>query len=440
MLDSILIKDVTIVFPDDIRTGDILIKDGKIAAVDASLTATAEKVIREAGLILMPGVIDPHVHFRDPGYEWKEDFETGSMAAAAGGVTSIFDMPNTNPPTIDRDSLAKKKALALEKSIVNYNCFIGATRDNLEECIKAENIPGIKVFMGSSTGSLLLDRDEDLDRLFSNGSKLIAVHAESESIISENQKMFSWSKNVEDHMRIRSVEAATEAFEKAVYFSNKYKRRLHICHLTTQEEAAFLCAQKTDLISAEVSPHHLFLSAPEVYAQLGVLAQVNPPIRENKHRNMLWKALMLGAVSCIATDHAPHTLKEKNKEFGLAPSGVPGIETSLPLMLDMASRGDCSLLQIAKWMSEGPAKTFNIKNKGQIQKGYDADFVLIDLKAKRKIHNNKLYTKSKWSPFNGKEIAGWPVATFVNGQMVFREGDFFKDIKGKEVEIGENTI
>ena len=436
MIESILFKQVELVLPQGIKTGDLLVKDGKIAAFDWNLPSHAESIISGKGLTLLPGVIDPHVHFRDPGFPHKETFETGSKAAASGGVTSFLDMPNTNPATISRDALEKKKHLASQASLINYNFFIGATTDNLEELIQARNIPGIKVFMGSSTGNLLLDKLADLERLFKATPHLIAVHAEDEEMVQENKRRFEGSQDVMDHIRIRTPEAAIKATRLAVSLSNTFKKRLHICHLTTQEEAEFLSTAKTNsLVTTEVCVQHLLLAAPEVYERLGTYAQINPPIRELRHQVALWKALKSGIIDCIATDHAPHTIEEKNEPFGKAHSGMPGVETSLPLMLNQLNQKNCTLEQVVHWMSTAPAQIYGMKNKGKLQVGFDADLVLVDLKAKKTVQNGQLHSKVNWSAFHGQTLQGWPIMTVVNGNPVYREGDFFTEIKGKEIQF-----
>lgn len=436
MIESLLIKQVDMVLPDGIKTGDILIQNGKITRIDWTITASAEVVLQNTGLTLLPGVIDPHVHFRDPGALHKETLETGSMAAAAGGVTSFFDMPNTNPATISIESLEKKKHLASQKSLVNYNFFMGATPENLEDLVKAQNIPGIKIFMGSSTGSLLVDKRPDLESIFKHSPHLIAVHAEDEAIITQNKQKHAHSTDVHDHIKIRTPEAALKATKLAVELSKLYQKRLHICHLTTQEEAEFLSLEKiSGLISTEVSPQHLLLSAPEVYQKWGTFAQINPPIREERHRLALWNALQSGVIDFIATDHAPHTIEEKNQPFGVAHSGMPGVETSLLLMLDLVSKKKITLSQVVKWLCEGPARIYHIQNKGKLQVGCDGDMVLVDLNAKKTIRNEDQHTHVKWSVFDGISVQGVPLITIVNGQVVFREGDFFTSVKGKEIAI-----
>ena len=434
MTDSILFKSVQLVLPSGIREGDVLVKNGKIFALDWVLNVPAEVTIHEPGLMLMPGCLDPHVHFREPGATWKESIYTGSRAAVSGGVTSFFDMPNTSPPAITVERIEEKKAIAAATSLANYNFFIGATTENLDACIAVENVPGIKIFVGSSTGDLLVEHPADLERLFASGNRLIAVHSESEQMIRDAKSRYAGSTDVSDHCRMRPPEAALASTRFLVGLAKKYERRLHICHLTTQEEAEFLALEKDpEFITTEVSPQHLLLSAPGVYSIFGTYAQINPPIRETRHRQALWKALMSGVIDCVATDHAPHTIAEKEQAFGKAPSGMPGVETSLPLLLNLVNEGKCTVEDVVKWMCEKPAEVFGVKGKGRLQVGYDADLVLVDLKAKKTIENASVVSACGWSIFNGKSVQGWPVATFVNGQMVFREGDFFEAIKGKEV-------
>ena len=433
-VESTLFKEITFIRNGEEWVGDVLVKNGKIAEIAPSIPGHAEHIIREKGLTLIPGCIDPHVHFREPGVTHKESIATGSRAAASGGVTSFFDMPNTKPATITLEALAEKKHIASQTSLVNYNFFMGATSENLEEANAAENVPGIKIFVGSSTGNMLVDKQSELEPFFAKGKHLLAVHAEDETTILENKNRIGDTTNVHDHIKIRSVEAAIKATKRVVQLADKYKRRLHICHLTTQEEAEFLRA-RNPWVTTEVCTQHLFLWAPDCYDKLGCFAQINPPLREKRHADALWKALKDGTISCVVTDHAPHTIEEKLKPFGQAPSGMPGVETSLPLMLNLVSKGACTLQDVVRWMSEAPATVYNIQNKGKIEIGYDADLVLIDLKAKKRVERSKVISKCGWSAFEGFELTGWPVATYVNGQKVYQEGDFFEDVKGKEVQM-----
>jgi dihydroorotase len=330
--------------------------------------------------------------------------------------------------------MAEKKELAREKCLVNYNFFIGATPDNLDELNAAKNVAGIKIFMGSSTGTLLVDDDAALERIFSRGRRLIAVHAEKEALLKEAQARHP-SFSVMDHPKRRPPEAALAATRQAVDLAFKYRRRLHILHTTTAEEAALLAERRASFLSAEVCPQHLVLSWPEAYERLGTLVQMNPPIREKRHGEALWKALLEGDIQCIATDHAPHTLAEKKKPYPDAPSGMPGVETALPLMLDQASKGRCSVRQVAAWMSENPVRLYGVVGKGRVAPGFDADLALVDLKKEKRVGEGGYRTKVGWSPFDGMKLTGWPVATVVMGRVVFREGELDLSARGMEVRL-----
>ena len=330
--------------------------------------------------------------------------------------------------------MAEKKQLAAEKSVVNYGFFIGATPDNLEELNAVENVCGIKIFMGASTGDLLVDDPNTLESIFANGTKLIAVHAEDESILQENRRLMKGIDDVRIHSRIRDESAALSATKLAVRLSIKYLRRLHILHLTTEEECDFLrTLPREHHISTEVCPQHLVLTSPECYEHLGTKAQMNPPIRSKRHTVALWQALKDGIIDCIATDHAPHTLAEKKQPYGMSPSGMPGVETSLALMLDRVNRDLCTLPEVVYWMSESPAKLYKMHGKGRIEVGQDADLALIDMSLKKKVTNGKLHTRVNWSPFDGMEMQGWPVRTIVNGQTVFLNGEVNESVRGKEI-------
>jgi dihydroorotase len=412
------------------------LENGKISKLGQIDEKYAEQIIDASHLYLLPGALDPQVHFRDPGLTWKEDLRTGSIAAASGGVTSFFDMPNTKPSTITIEAMAERKRNAAGKCVVNYNFFIGATNTNLEVLNGVENVPGIKIFMGSSTGDLLVSDLKDLDEIFGNGSRLIAVHAEDDGIIDAAKEIYKYSTDFNHHQFVRPPEAALKATTLAVELSIKYQRRLHILHLTTEDEVRYLEIQKSKApISVEVCPQHFLLSAPYVYEKLGAYAQMNPPLRDMKHGEALWNGLTQGVIDCIATDHAPHTHEEKANPFGSAPSGMPGVETSLPLMLDRANRGLCKLEDVVKWMCEKPVELYKVKNKGHIHVGYDADLVLVDMGKQKTIENGKLFTKVNWSPYHGWNTTGWPVTTIVNGHIVFQDGGIDESVKGREITI-----
>ncbi len=434
----ILIKNVRCVSSRGIITQDVLLESGKISRLGKIADKFGGQIIEAGHLFLLPGVLDPQVHFRDPGMLWKEDLRTGSMAAAAGGVTSFFDMPNTKPSTISIEAMSERKRVASEKCVVNYNFFIGATNTNLDVLNQVDNVPGIKIFMGSSTGDLLVSAVKDLDEIFGNGSRLIAVHAEDDDIINVAKLIYNNSTDFNHHQFVRPPEAALKATTLAVELAIKYQRRLHILHLTTLDEVRYLEIQKSKApISAEVCPQHLLLSAPSVYEKLGSYAQMNPPIRDITHSEALWQGLLNGTIDCIATDHAPHTHEEKAKPFGQAPSGMPGVETSLPLMLDRANRGLCKLEDVVKWMCEKPVELYKVQNKGYIREGFDADLVLVDMGKQKTIENGKLMTKVNWSPYDGWTTQGWPVTTIVNGNVVFNDGAIDESVKGSEIMIGQ---
>ena len=413
------------------RQAGVLIRDSQIASISQS-HLKADLEIDARGLYLLPGCIDPQVHFREPGLEWKEDIETGSMAAASGGVTTFLDMPNTIPNTTSRDAMVSKKALAMQKSLVNYNFFIGATTENLEELNETSNVCGIKIFMGSSTGDLLVDDPRILEKIFMTGRRLIAVHAEDEAILRTCAR-YRETGDFIDHLRARPVRAALKATELAVSLAKRHRRRLHVLHVTTEEEVELLRKEKTHYISAEVCPQNLLLHAPDVYRRLKGFAQMNPPIREKRHRDALWRGLEKGIIDCLATDHAPHTVEEKSLPYGQAPSGMPGVETALPLMLDQVNRNKCTLNQVVKWMCEQPATLYKLKNKGFLRVGHDADLTLVDMQREKTIKNGRLVTKANWSPFDNHTLKGWPIKTFVNGHLVYDEGTFFRENKGREV-------
>jgi dihydroorotase len=372
------------------------------------------------------------VHFREPGNEYKEDLGSGSRAAVRGGVTSFLEMPNTAPPTTTQAALDEKLALAAQKSVANYGFFIGATPDNLEALNTVTPACGIKIFMGSSTGSLLVNRPEDLERIFANGTRLIAVHAEDETRINARRAQFAGRTDPAVHSEIRDNETARLATELALTLSKKYQRRLHILHLSTREEVAMLRAGKPAWVTAEAIPNHLFLNTAD-YARLGTLVQMNPPIRTPADNTALWGGLHDGIIDFIATDHAPHTLEEKKRAYPNTPSGMPGVETSLPLMLTAMHEGRCTLAEIQKWMCSGPAEAYRIPNKGKILEGWDADLTLVDIDHTRPVRNEETFTKVRWSPWNGRELRGWPQYTIVNGEIAFDNGHIREQTRGRRL-------
>jgi dihydroorotase len=433
---ELTLRNGTLALPTGRVQADLQIGDGKITAIGVVKEDRGE-VFDASHLLVMPGVIDPQVHFREPGLTHKEDLHSGSRACAVGGVTSYLEMPNTNPPTIDPEALAFKKQRASLTSIVNYGFFIGATPDNVDVLNSVEQVPGIKIFMGSSTGSLLVSEPEALERIFSNGTRLIAVHAEDEARLRERQQRYAGVTDPKLHSEIRDVQAALLASQLAIELSDRHQRRLHILHLSTGDEAELLRrhGKGSGRISCEVTPQHLLLNAPEIYERLGTRAQMNPPLRTKDHSDRLWAALHDGVIDCIATDHAPHTLDEKGKAYGAAPSGMPGVETALPVMLDAAHEGRCSVEQVVRWMCEAPARLYRMKNKGRLAVGFDADLVLVDLARRERVGERGYQTRVAWSPFEGMRLVGWPIATIVGGRFAYRDGAVDTNVRGRAIEF-----
>lgn len=439
-INNLLICQAQILLPDgSLLQGDVRINEGKIAQIAPQIAATdTDTIIDATGLTLLPGVIDPQVHFREPGLEYKEDLYTASRACAKGGVTSFLEMPNTRPLTITQAALDDKLQRAADKCLVNYGFFIGATAANLPDLLTANPVCGIKIFMGSSHGALLVSNEAELEPIFATGKRLIAVHAEDQSRIVARRKQFTDSSNPAIHSQIQDEIAALNATELALRLSKKYQRRLHILHLSTGIEAELLRKDKPSWVTAEVTPQHLLLDT-DAYDRIGTLAQMNPPLRARPNQEVLWQALLDGVIDFIATDHAPHTLEEKAQIYPHSPSGMPGVETSLPLMLTQAKQGKCPIAQVANWMSTAVAKAYGIPNKGEIATGYDADLVLVELGAYRPVLREELQTKCGWSPFEGWNLTGWPVITIVGGQIVYDRGIFNTEVRGQALIFNEEA-
>ena len=428
---SLLIRGARVLLPNgEFLVGDVEICEGKILRVAPSIAAVGDREIDAIGLTLLPGVIDPQVHFREPGLEHKEDLFTASCACAKGGVTSFLEMPNTRPLTTTQAALDDKLSRAAEKCLVNYGFFIGATPENLPDLLSANPTPGIKVFMGSMHGQLLVDGEATLEAIFAAGDRLIAVHAEDQARINQRRHEFAGISDVAVHSQIQDNQAALLATQLALKLSNKYQRRLHILHLSTGEEAELLRQEKPSWVTAEVTPQHLLLNT-SAYEKIGSLAQMNPPLRATRDNEILWQALLDGVIDFIATDHAPHTLAEKAQVYPNTPSGMPGVETSLPLMLTQAVQGRCTVPQVANWMSAAVAKAYKIPNKGKIAPGFDADLVLVDLDNYRPVVREEMVTKCGWSPFEGWNLTGWPVVTVVGGKVVFEKGKLDTTVRGE---------
>ena len=434
---DLVIHNASIAHPDGTTAaGDVACQNGRIAKIDNMINAVGREHIDAAGRLLIPGVIDPQVHFREPGATDKEDLASGSRAAVRGGVTSFLEMPNCNPPTTDQEQLDWKLARAASSCAANFGFFIGATCDNLEALNNVHPACGIKIFMGSSTGDLLVDKQEHLERIFGNGQRLIAVHAEDETRIQDRTRALLKEGEVDYalHSQIRDPQTALIATERALALSEKYGRRLHILHLSTSEEVERLRRHKPDQITCEVIPNHLFLNTDD-YAQLGSRVQMNPPIRNPANASGLWSGLHQGIIDIIATDHAPHTLAEKSQPYPNSPAGMPGVETSLPLMLTAMQAGQCTLAQVQQWMCSGPARVYGIKNKGQLAEDFDADLALVDIETARPVRDNEVFSRAAWSPYAGRELTGWPSYTIVGGQVVFDNGQIRPGGFGRALEF-----
>ena len=427
-----LIRGATVVLPGETARTPVLLDEGRIAAVGAAAHTRADEVVDAAGLHLLPGVIDDQVHLRDPGLTHKEDLRTGSLACAAGGVTSFLEMPNTLPRTVTVKALEEKLALAARRSIVNYGFYIGASTDNLAELARATRTPGIKIFIGSSTGNMLVDDQDTLEAIFAGTTLPITAHCEDEATVRANRAALHPPLTVHDHSRIRDHRAAVAATLRAIGLARRHRHRFHLLHVSTADEVEILSRLKDGLVTAEACPHHLFLDISD-YGRLGTLAQMNPSLKTAADREALWRGLREGAIQIIATDHAPHTLEEKAAPYPASPSGVPAVEVVLPLMLNEVNRGRCTLEDLAAWMCDGPARIWDIVGKGRIEEGYDADLVLVDMAAGRAVRNEEQRTKCGWSPWDGTVLTGWPVRTWVGGRTVFAAGRVAREAVGREI-------
>lgn len=425
-----LIRHCDLVLPTGIVRADLLIENGKILGIDPPKSAAADEVIDATGLHLLPGVIDDQVHFREPGLTHKEDLLTASRACAKGGVTTFLEMPNTKPTTTSVQALHEKLALAATKSIVNYGFYIGATPSNVEELQAAKRTPGIKIFIGSSTGDLLVDQQSALERIFAETTLPICAHCEDEATIAENKARLGELNDVRQHSQLRDARCAFLSTRRSIDLAYRHKHRFHVLHVSTAGEVDLLCEPR-GLITAEACPHHLLFNIND-YDRLGSLVQMNPSIKSPADNVGLWKALRDGLIQVIATDHAPHTLEEKRQPYPKSPSGLPAVENSLALMLDSMHQGRCTLEQVVHWMSDAPARVWDIVNKGRIAEGFDADLVLVDLRKKQTIRNADQLTKCGWTPWDGVELTGWPVRTFVGGRTVFQDGKVDETHRGQE--------
>lgn len=418
------IDNATCVLPDGTRRASVLLGGGEILDIDPAPTAAVEEVIDAAGLHLLPGIIDDQVHFREPGMTHKEDLHTASLACAKGGVTTFLEMPNTIPNAITQAGVDHKLALAAEKCVVNYGFYIGATPDNIADLKTATRTPGIKIFIGSSTGDLLVDQQEALERIFAETTLPLTAHCEDEATVRANAERLKGGTTIHDHSKIRDHAAARISTARAIDLATRHTHRFHVLHVSTADEIPLIAQAHKDhpgIITAEACTHHLWFTIDD-YDRLGTRIQMNPSIKTRADVDALWQGLRDGVLEVVATDHAPHTLEEKSQPYPKSPSGLPAVENSLALMLTAMHDGKCTLEQIVDWMCVKPAQTWRIVNKGSITPGYDADLALVDLNAEHIVRDNEQLTKSRWSPWDGVTLKGQVIRTIVGGHTVFNCG------------------
>src|SRR5689334_5406742 len=437
---DLLIRGGTVATPNGIAPADVGVKAGRIAAIGSFPDAKAADVFEARGLHVLPGVMDTQVHFREPGNTHKEDLETGSLAAILGGVTAVFEMPNTNPPTTSRAAIEDKLARARGRMYCDHAFYAGATPQNIGALAELESMPGvcgIKAFLGSSTGTLLLNKEEDIFAALKAGRRRVAVHSEDEDRMIA-RKPFAERGKPETHPVWRDAESARMCTERVLRLAREAGRRLHVLHITTGDEIPLLAAAK-DISTAETTPQHLTLSAPECYERLGTYAQMNPPIRDESHRQALWAAVREGVIDVIGSDHAPHTREEKDKIYPDTPSGMPGVQTLVTLLLDHVNKGNLTLQRFIDLTASGPQRIFGLAGKGRIALGYDADFTIVDMGLTRTIENKWIATRSGWTPFDGMKTKGWTVATVLRGGFVMRDFALTRVSSGKPLRFVETS-
>ncbi len=432
-----IFENAIVVNHDGRAERDIGVTGGKIAFIGNLAQSDAGERVNCKGLHILPGVIDSQVHFREPGLEHKEDLQSGSLAAVMGGVTAVFEMPNTNPLTTNEAALADKVARATNRMHCDFAFWVGGTRENVDDLPELERLPGaagIKVFMGSSTGDLLIEDDEGVAAVLSKTRRRAAFHSEDEFRLREREHL-----RIEDDPRSHPVwrdeVAALQCTERLVSIARKCGARIHVLHISTAEEMVFLQAHK-DVASVEVTPHHLTLTADD-YERLGTLIQMNPPVRDKRHKEGIWQGLDQGIVDVLGSDHAPHTLAEKQKPYPASPSGMTGVQTLVPMMLNHVRAGKLTLERFVDLTSAGPARLFQIANKGRIAAGYDADFTIVDLGRTETITNKWITSKCGWTPYDGVSVTGWPIGTVIRGKRVMWEGELIGGSNGAAVRFME---
>jgi dihydroorotase len=434
---DLILTGGTVANHDGVGRRDVGVTGGRIAAIGDLSRASAGETVDCTGLHILPGVVDSQVHFREPGLEHKEDLETGSRAAVLGGVTTVFEMPNTNPLTTSEAALADKVARATNRMHCDFAFWVGGTRDNAAEVGELERLPGaagIKVFMGSSTGDLLVEDDGGVFSILRNTRRRAAFHSEDEFRLRERAGL-RVQGDPASHPVWRDEIAALRCTERLVSVARKARARIHVLHISTAEEIAFLRDHK-DVATCEATPHHLTLTADD-YERLGTLIQMNPPVRAARHRDGVWLGIADGVVDVLGSDHAPHTLEEKAKPYPASPSGMTGVQTLVPIMLDHVNAGRLTLERFVDLTSHGPNRLFGMAGKGRIAAGYDADFTIVDLKRTETITNAQAGSRAGWTPYDGKRVTGWPVGAFVRGARIMWEGEIVTPGRGRPVRFSE---
>lgn len=443
-ISDLAIKNARVVLPDPqgsdtLKTVEtsIAIKDGRIHAIGDRAHENAREIIDARGWHVLPGAIDTQVHFREPGLTHKEDLESGTRGAVMGGITAVFEMPNTKPPTTTAEAFEEKLRAAQGRIWCDISFFIGASPENADQLAKLETHPNccaVKVFMGSSTGTLLVESDEVLLRILKNGRRRVAVHAEDEYRLRERRALVEGKNDARLHPVWRDEQTAVQATQRLLRLAREAQRPVHVLHVTTAEEMEIL-QNARDIATVETTPQHLTLAAPECYERLGTFAQMNPPIRDTRHREALWKAVADGTVTVLGSDHAPHTREEKSKPHPESPSGMTGVQTLLPIMLNHVNEGRLSLERLTELISRNAARLYGAIGKGEIRVGFDADLTLVDLGREETITNSWIQSKSGWTPFDGMKVRGWPVATIIRGHVVMREGQLLGKPIGQPVKF-----
>ena len=427
---SLIIKNGSCYIDGKLTQTDIGLSGDKIKKI-GKIELNSSKVYDATDKVVLPGIIDTQTHFREPGSTDVEDLESGSRAAVLGGVTSLFEMPNTNPPTSNLVEFDKKLQLAKNRMHSNYAFYFGATPENTEQLSKLKDVEGccgVKLFAGSSTGKLLVDKEADIEKVISSSDRVVSIHSEDEEILNLRKK-FIKEGDVHSHPEWRNTECAISSTRRVVKIAERYNKKIHVLHVTTKEEVDFLAMHKKN-VTFEITPQHLTLYAPDCYDKLGTYAQMNPPLRTKEHYDRLWIAIKNNIVDVLGSDHAPHSKENKNKNYPNTPSGMPGVQTIFPVMLDHVNNGKLTLQQLIKLMCENPCKIFGIKNKGYLKEGYDADLTIANMNKEVTIKDEMIASKCGWTPFNNHKVKGFPVGTIVNGNLVMSDGKVIAESKG----------